>query len=105
ELRALRGDGDEACANCGKARERRRQAQELHGLPPRQVLQRGLPEGPPQEAQGCMQEARGRAQGRAAVQSGAREVGGGLLPPLYACNTPSTAGICDDAILLREDAV
>ncbi|EJK71918.1 hypothetical protein THAOC_06598, partial [Thalassiosira oceanica] len=62
------------------ARKRRRQAQELHGLPPRQVLRRGLPEGPPQEAQEGLQATRSRAQGRAAVQAG-----GGLLPDPALC--------------------
>ncbi|EJK69983.1 hypothetical protein THAOC_08700 [Thalassiosira oceanica] len=54
-----------------QGRERRRQAQELHGLPARQVLRSGLPEGPPQAAQEGMQGAGGRAEGRATVQPGA----------------------------------
>ncbi|EJK52820.1 hypothetical protein THAOC_27871, partial [Thalassiosira oceanica] len=63
------------------------QAQGLHGLPPRQVLQRGLPEGPPQAAQEGMQAACSGTQGRAAVQSGTREAGGGLLPDLYSADS------------------
>ena len=54
------------------AREPMTPSRELHGLLPRQVLRRGLPKDPPQAAQKGMQEARGRAQGREAVQSGAR---------------------------------
>ncbi|EJK56720.1 hypothetical protein THAOC_23342, partial [Thalassiosira oceanica] len=74
-----------------QARERHRQAQELHGLPPRQVLRRGLPEGSPQAAQEGVQAARGRGQGRAAVQPGAREAGGGLLPHLHSANSARVA--------------
>ncbi|EJK71554.1 hypothetical protein THAOC_06990, partial [Thalassiosira oceanica] len=56
----------EACANCGKDSS---DAVKLkHGVPPRQVLQRGLPEGPPQAAQEGVQATRGRVEGRAAVQ-------------------------------------
>ncbi|EJK49801.1 hypothetical protein THAOC_31286 [Thalassiosira oceanica] len=61
-------------------RERHCQAEELYGLPPRQVLWRGLPEGPPQAAQEGVQAACGRARGRAAVQPGAREGAETSLP-------------------------
>ncbi|EJK56428.1 hypothetical protein THAOC_23683, partial [Thalassiosira oceanica] len=74
--------------------ERHHQVEELHGLPPRQVLRRGLPEGPPQAAQEGMQAARSRAEGtegREAVQSRAREAGGGLLPDLHAADTVTDA--------------
>ncbi|EJK48400.1 hypothetical protein THAOC_32803, partial [Thalassiosira oceanica] len=75
ELRACCGR-NRSLRQLRQARERLRRAQELHGLPPRQVLRRGLPEGPPQAAQEGMQAACGRARGRATVQSGAGEAGG-----------------------------
>ncbi|EJK56540.1 hypothetical protein THAOC_23553, partial [Thalassiosira oceanica] len=56
-------------------------------MPARQVLRRGLPEGPPQAAQEDMQAACGRAQGRGVVRSGAGEAGGGLLPDLHSSNS------------------
>ncbi|EJK66522.1 hypothetical protein THAOC_12557 [Thalassiosira oceanica] len=66
--------------------------QGLHGLPPRQVLRRGMPEGPPQAAQESVQAARGRAQGRAAVQPGAREAGEAHLPDLCSANSVTNRG-------------
>ncbi|EJK75515.1 hypothetical protein THAOC_02759, partial [Thalassiosira oceanica] len=76
-----------------------RQAQELHGLLPRQVLQRGLPEGPPQAAQEGLQAAHSRARGRAVVQPGSREAGRGLLPNLRTTDfvTNGRAFSCNDA--------
>ena len=41
-----------------------------------------MPEGPPQDPQEGMQETLGRVEGRAAVQPGAREAGGTILPSL-----------------------
>ncbi|EJK48681.1 hypothetical protein THAOC_32499 [Thalassiosira oceanica] len=87
-----------------QAQERHRQAQELHGLPPCQVLWRGLPEGPPQAAQEGLQATRGRVEGRAAIWSGAGEAGvylvilrfhllhgGGLLPDLHSAHSVANA--------------
>ncbi|EJK68446.1 hypothetical protein THAOC_10374, partial [Thalassiosira oceanica] len=63
-----KNDG-ESCANCGKQGSDIVKLKNCNGLPPRQVLRRGMPEGPPQAAQEGMQEACSRAQGRgAAVQ-------------------------------------
>ncbi|EJK56276.1 hypothetical protein THAOC_23876, partial [Thalassiosira oceanica] len=69
-------------------RGRRRRAEELHGLPPRQVLQRGLPEGPLQVSQAGLQETRRRTEGRAVVRAGSRESGRRFLPDLRTLPIP-----------------
>ena len=80
-------------------------AEELHGLPPRQLLRSRLPEGPPQAAQEGMQETRCRAQGRAAVRPGAREAGGGLLPDLHSADSIANRTALTVHLLLYEESL
>ena len=70
-----------------RGRRRRRAVEELRGVSPRQILQRGLSKGPPQQAQEGVQGARGRTEGRAVVRAGSREARRRLLPDMHAANT------------------
>ncbi|EJK55350.1 hypothetical protein THAOC_24925 [Thalassiosira oceanica] len=63
----------------------------MHGLPPRQVLLRGLSEGASQAAQEGLQATCSRAQGRNAVQSGAGEAGEEFLSDLHSANSARVA--------------
>ena len=73
-------------------------------MSPRQVLRRGLSEGPPQAAQEGLQATRFRNQGRAYVQSGTRENGGGLLSDLHPADTlPGWSEFSDEHVLHEKD--
>ncbi|EJK51542.1 hypothetical protein THAOC_29278, partial [Thalassiosira oceanica] len=100
ECSSLRPLGRRAATEGGSAT--RAAPKGLHGLPPRQVLRRGLPEGPPQAAQEGLQAARGRDQGRAAVQSGPREAGAGLLPTLHSADSVTDDQVFNYERLLHE---
>ena len=102
----LRFDGSSWCVRQLRTGGRQRcEAQELHGLPPRQILRRGLPEGPPQDPQEGLQETRGRIEGRETVQPGARETGGGLLPNMHTARTNADRKTFQRQSVLHEDGV
>ncbi|EJK56462.1 hypothetical protein THAOC_23643, partial [Thalassiosira oceanica] len=96
ELRACNERWRRNLRQLRQARERHRQAQKLHGLPPGQVLRGGLPEGPPQAAQEDLQTTRSGAPGRATLQSGTRETGGGILPDLRSADSVTKLGLQKD---------
>ena len=96
---------ESCCAYCGAESGDASEAKELHGLPPRQVLRRGLPESAPRAAQGTVQETRGRAKGRAAVHAGTGAAGGGLLPDLHIADLSAHGKSFEYVCVLREEGV